>query len=460
MTRKIAPKPSSKAQKRTNAPVKKVGSTMKKLAAANLTPASLAASARTKMVHGPTTTSAWDFSRHLIPPMTANTTFRLGSLERGAQGFLSFASEANEAGSERILIYDRLDEPNTMMLEEQLATMESAQRAVTFGSGMGAISAALLSVLKSGHRIIAHRTLYGCTYGLLANWLPRFGIETTFIDVNSTGHRQLLDDPQVRVVYFEAVTNPSLEIADLPSILRDVKSINRSREPADQIIVIVDNTFPTPWGLRPLEWGVDMVVQSLTKNISGFGTEMGGAVMTSQRFVKDLKLARKDFGAVLSPKSAWHIVVHGIPTLAIRFKQQQANALKVANFLENHPNVESVIYPGLSSYPQAKLAKQILRSPEGEFTPGTMISFIVKGDMRKCRRFVDRVAKKSYTITLAVSLGLTKTLIEVPGFMTHSAIPLSKLAESGIEPRLIRLSLGIEKAEDIINDLSQALNQL
>lgn len=418
------------------------------------------ASDRTKMVHGKMATNAWEFSRHLIPPITANTTYRLGSLERGAQGFLTFANEDGSPNEEPILIYDRLDEPNTMMLEEHLALMENSQCAVSFGSGMGAISSAIMSVARSGQKIIAHRTLYGCSYSLMTDWLPRFGIETTFIDVNSRDHRQLLSDSKVRVLYFESLTNPSLELADLPTIMKDVQAINKTRKADNKIIVIVDNTFPTPWGLRPLEFGVDMVVQSLTKNISGFGTEMGGAVMTRKEFEKRLKLARKDFGAIINPKAAWHITVHGIPTLALRFQQQQANAMKVAKLLDKHSKVERVIYPGLPSHPQHKLARKLLRSPEGEFAPGTMISFIVKGDLRKCQKFVDRIAKKSYAITLAVSLGLTKTLIEVPGFMTHATIPKDKLPSSGIDPRLIRLSLGIESADDILGDLEAALNQL
>lgn len=418
------------------------------------------ASERTKMVHGKMATTAWEFSRHLIPPITANTTYRLGSLERGAQGFLTFANEDGSPNEKPILIYDRLDEPNTMMLEEHLALMENSECAVSFGSGMGAISSAILSVAKAGQKIIAHRTLYGCSYSLMTDWLPRFGIETTFIDVNSADHRQFIHDPKVRILYFEALTNPSLELADFPRIMKDVREANKARKKDEKIIVIVDNTFPTPWGLRPLDLGVDMVVQSLTKNISGFGTEMGGAVMTRKEFEKRLKLARKDFGAIINPKAAWHITVHGIPTLALRFQQQQSNAMKVAKFLDKHRKIECVVYPGLPSHPQHKLARKLLRSPEGDFTPGTMISFIVKGDLRKCQKFVDTIAKKSYAITLAVSLGLTKTLIEVPGFMTHATIPKDKLSSTGIDPRLIRLSLGIENAEDIIQDLEMAFAQL
>lgn len=412
---------------------------------------------RSQMVHGQPLTTAWEFSRHLIPPITSNTTFRLESLERGARGFMQFGNDAND---DPILIYDRLDEPNALMLEEQLAAMEGSEAAVTFGSGMGAISSALLSCLRAGQKVVAHRNLYGCTYSLLTDWLPRFGVQTTFIDINRKEHRQLMLDPQVRVLYFEAISNPSLDLADFPGILADVARANRGRSEAERIIVIVDNTFATPWALRPLEWGVDLVVHSLTKNIGGFGTEMGGAVMGAKSFERGLKLARKDFGATLTPKSAWNVLVHGIPTLAIRFERQQQNAMAVAKYLESHPKVERVIYPGLKSHPQHALAKKLLRNPDGEFAPGTMISFTVKGDGRRCRRFVDSVARNSYSITLAVSLGLTKTLIEVPGFMTHAAIPKDKLVSSGIDPRLIRLSLGIEDAADIIGDLDAAFRSL
>lgn len=415
---------------------------------------------RSRMVHGPSDTRSWQFSKHLIPPITSNTTYRLDSLQRGAKGFQQFAAD-HQGGDEPILIYDRLDEPNTLMLEEQLALIEGAGCAVTFSSGMGAISSTLLSLLQSGDRILAHRNLYGCTYSLMSEWLPRFGIQTKFVDINDSGRIQELADDRFRVVYFECLSNPNLDLADLPAIVRDVQKINQTRAKKSKnsrpIVIVVDNTFATPWALRPIEWGVDMVIHSLTKNMGGFGVEMGGAVMGAHRFEKSLKMARKDFGAILNPKSAWHVSVHGLPTLAIRFERQQANAIRVAEFLEEHPKVESVLYPGLDSYSQRSLAKRLLRTPEGHFAPGTMISFTLKGDLKKCQKFVDHVARHSYSITLAVSLGLTKTLIEVPGFMTHSAIPADQKAASGIDPRAIRLSLGIEDSGDLIRDLETAL---
>ncbi|WP_373998922.1 PLP-dependent aspartate aminotransferase family protein [Bdellovibrio bacteriovorus] len=418
-----------------------------------------AMSPRTQAIHGEFQSSSWEFSHHLIPPMTASTTFRLESLSRGAEGFSTFGAQT-ESGKP-IWIYDRLEEPTTKMLEDQLAILEKGECAITFGSGMGAIASTFMSLLKTGERIVAHKTLYGCTYSLITNWLPRLGVQNSLIDVNdSASLAKLLADESTRVVYFETVSNPILEIADLEKIVGLVKAANKKRKKDQQIYTVVDNTFATPWALRPLEWGIDFVIQSLTKNISGFGTEMGGAVIAPKSFESMLRVARKDFGAIIHPYSAWHILVYGISTQAIRFEQQQTTALKIAQFLEKHPKVQSVTYPGLKSHPQYKLAKKYLKSPESQFAPGTMISFQLKGDMKKCQKFVDDIAKNSYAITLAVSLGLTKTLIEVPGFMTHSAIPNEKRGESGIDPRAIRLSIGLESAQDIIDDLAEALKKV
>ncbi|WP_374077773.1 PLP-dependent aspartate aminotransferase family protein [Bdellovibrio bacteriovorus] len=422
------------------------------------TPKKSTKSPRTQAIHGEFLSQSWEFSHHLIPPMTASTTFRLDSLERGAEGFSTFGAQRAD---KPIWIYDRLEEPTTKMLEDQLALLEKGECAITFGSGMGAIASTLMSLLKAGDKVVAHKTLYGCTYSLLTNWLPRLQIKNSLIDVNDFKVLEKeLADPATRVVYFESVSNPILEIADLEKIATLVKAANKKRDKENQIYTVVDNTFATPWALRPMEWGIDFVIQSLTKNISGFGTEMGGAVIAPKSHESILRVARKDFGAIIHPYSAWHILVYGISTQAIRFEQQQSTALKISQFLEKHPKVQSVTYPGLKSHPQFKLAKKYLKSPEDNFAPGTMISFQLKGDMKKCQKFVDDIAKHSYSITLAVSLGLTKTLIEVPGFMTHSAIPSEKRGESGIDPRAIRLSIGLENAQDIINDLDEALKRV
>lgn len=420
-------------------------------------------SIKTFNVHGSDTTQAWEFSHHLVPPMTASTTFRLKSLKRGADGFQLFANptelKKHLKKNEPIWIYDRLEEPSSKMLEEQLANMENGEAAISFSSGMGAISAALLAFLKSGDRVLSHKTLYGCTYSLITSWLPRFGIENTLLNINDLTAADLTD-PKVKVLYFESVANPSLEITDIRRISKLVAAANKKRKPDDRIKIIVDNTFATPWGLRPLEHGADLVIQSLTKNIAGFGTEMGGAIITSKQYLSPLLLIRKDIGAIMHPHSAWNIMVYGIPSQVLRFEAQQANAMKIAQYLEKHPKVEKVFYPGLKSFPQYKLAKALLRSPAGDFAPGQMLTFTLKGSTKTTEKFINHVATKSYSITLAVSLGLIKTLIEVPGLMTHAAVPREKQEQSGIPAKLVRMSIGIEDPQDIISDLEQAFKKI
>ena len=416
-----------------------------------------ASSIRTSNIHGSHNTQAWEFSHHLVPPMTASTTFRLQSLKRGADGFQLFANPQNH--EDPIWIYDRLEEPSSKMLEEQLAKMESGEVAISFSSGMGAISASFLGFLKTGDHIISHNTLYGCTYSLITSWLPRFGITSDLVSINNVSAKDLRNK-KVKVIYFESVANPSLEIIDIDRIVHLVQQENKARSDENQIKIIVDNTFATPWGMRPLEHGAHIVIQSLTKNIAGFGTEMGGALITYKKNLSPLLLIRKDIGAIMHPHSAWNIMVYGIPSQILRFEAQQGNALKLAQYLEAHPKVEKVTYPGLKSFPQYNLALSLLKSPTQEFAPGQMLTFILKGSTQKTEKFINHIAQNSYSITLAVSLGLIKTLIEVPGLMTHAAVPKNKQAESGIPEKLIRMSIGIEDVTDLIEDLAQAFNAI
>jgi len=222
----------------------------------------------------------------------------------------------------------------------------------------------------------------------------------------------------------------------------------------------VDNTFATPYCQRPLTLGADLVCHSLTKNIGGFGTDMGGAVIGPHNYYNLLMAYRKDFGGVLSPKNAWPILVYGLPTLGARLANQQKTAAKVAQFLESHPKVERVFYPGLESFPQKDLAHRQMVGYDGKFAPGSLLYFILKdapGSSRAADRLVDFVAQYAYTITLAVSLGQLKTLIENPYSMTHFNLPPEEKARCGIHPAGIRLSVGLEDWHDILDDLRDAL---
>ena len=413
-------------------------------------------SLETRMVHGEDYTKSWDFSNQLVPPMTSNTTYRLGSVERGAKGFATYGEE-EIFEDKKIWIYDRLDEPNNLMLEEQLSYMEQADGAVTFASGMGAISGVILTALKTGDLIYSDSAIYGCTHSLFKNWLPRMGINTKWKDLSNCDF--LEDAPEnLRLIYFESVSNPTLKVADIQTICKNVETLNKNRSDENQILVAVDNTFATPLACNPLNLGADFSIHSLTKNISGFGTELGGAVAAAKKWITPLKLIRKDFGAVLNSKSSWSILNHGLPTMHLRFQKQEESAKKIVQRLLEHPKVEKIVYPGLEP---TETAKKILSSNASmEFRPGFMISFSIVGNADTARDFVNTIAKESYSITLAVSLGLTKTLIEVPRLMTHSAFDEASSQEGKIDDTLIRLSVGVESPEDIIKDLESALEKV
>jgi methionine-gamma-lyase len=420
---------------------------------------------RTHLIHGNYASGCWDYNHHVIPPISSTSTFRLSSAHRGAQGFVEFcAPDAAEKQKVPIYIYDRLDEPTRGMLEENLAYAEGADIAVTFTTGMAAVSAAFGICVGTGDEIIAHQAMYGCTYSLLSNWYPRYKIPVQYCDLTRLDQLRNLINSNTRVVYFETPVNPTLDLIDIAPIKKMLDEYNQGRPKEKQILMIIDNTFATPFCQRPLEMGADMVVYSLTKNIGGFGTDMGGAVVTRNEFRNHLMLYRKDFGGVLSSKSAWAILVYGLPTLATRLYNQQKTALKVAEFLESHPKVAMVRYPGLASFPQAELAHRQMRNYDGKFAPGSILYFVLKEQAGEenvaAEKFIDYIADHSYTITLAVSLGQIKTLIENPYSMTHAALPPDMKKARGIEPGGIRLSIGLEDWHDIIEDLQYGLDQI
>jgi methionine-gamma-lyase len=417
---------------------------------------------RTRLIHGSFATGRWDYDHHVVPPLSSSATYRLSSVHRGAQGFVEFATP--ESRRAPIYIYDRLDEPTRGMLEENLAVAEGGEVAVAFATGMAAISAALGILTAADDQIVAHRALYGCTHSLMTSWLPRYHIHTDFCDLTEPESLAKVATKQCRVVYFETPVNPTMELIDMRKIREVVDQLNVGRAEAEKVRIIVDNTFATPYCQRPLEHGVDLVVQSLTKDIGGFGTDTGGVVIGSGAYFNHLMLYRKDFGGVLSPKNAWPILVYGLPTLAARMVNQQKCALHVAEFLLNQPKVARVIYPGLPNFTQRELAHRQMTAADGTFAPGSMLYFELKGkdgDVQAAaeagERFVDHIAEKAYTITLAVSLGSIKTLIENPFSMTHAMIPVEEKVRAGMKPGGIRLSLGLEDWHDITADLQDAL---
>lgn len=414
----------------------------------------------TRLIHGRSNSAMWEYSHHAIPPITASTTFRLSSVSRGQKGFMAFGNPEDPGIEGPTYIYDRLDEPTTSMLEEVMADGEGGECAVAFACGMAAISSTLMACCGSGDHIVAHPVMYGCTYSLVTNQLPRFGILTSFADARDMVAVKSAINDSTRVIYVETPANPTLECIDLHNLAELTAVINAGRDEASRIRIIVDNTFQTLWGQRPLEHGADIVVASMTKNVGGFGVDMGGISVIPKSLCARLKGLRKDFGGVLPPRAAWDFLVYGLPTLPIRLAKQAASSQSVAEYLEAHPMVGKVTYPGLASFEFAEIARRQMVTPEGTFCPGHMIYFEIAGspalaaDRRE--RFMNYIADHSYSITLAVSLGMTKTLIEAPGLMTHSSFDPDTQMKLGIHPGGIRLAIGLEDVSDIIADITEA----
>ncbi|HEY9755587.1 MAG TPA: PLP-dependent transferase [Oculatellaceae cyanobacterium] len=416
----------------------------------------------TKLIYGKSVAEEWDYSHHVIPPITTSSSFRLDSAGRGAKGFGQIG-RTGEGGP--IYVYDRMGEPTVDMLQDALATAEGCDIAVTFATGMAAIHAALCFYLEPGSEIISHSTVYGCTYSLMVNWLPKFGFKVHFCDLTDPKSFLPFVNDKTRLIFLESPVNPTLQLLDTQAIIGELNKVNAKRAANNKIISVMDNTFSTPFCQRPAEHGVDVVVHSLTKGLSGFGTDMGGAVITRQEFQERLILFRKDFGGTLSPQPAWHILVYGLSTLSLRIPHQQANAQKIAEFLEKHKLVERVSYPGLDSFPQKEIARRHLIDYDGNFAPGIIIYFTLGGrtpeeSKRKGEQMMDYIAKNAYAITLAVSLGQVRTLIEHPGSMTHAAYPADEQVKLGIDPGGIRLAVGIEHPDDVIKDLTAALQHI
>ncbi len=416
------------------------------------------------LIHGKFLTKKWDFSHHVIPPMSTSVTYRLDSIERAARGFNNFANPAlfGHRTPDPIYIYERLDEPVRGMLEDNLAFAEGGDCAITLASGMAAVSAANGIFIKAGDEIICHKTVYGCTYSLFTNWYPRYNIKVQFTDLTKPENIKRLVNQKTKVIYFETPTNPAMDVIDIAEIVSIVKDLNKKRTKERRIYTIVDNTFATPFCQRPLSLGIDVVLHSLTKNIGGFGTDVGGAVITREEFESDLMLYRKDFGGQLASKAAWTIYVYGLPTLSMRAKRQQESAKKIVDFLTGQHLIEYVKYPGLKGTRDYEIAKRQMIDFNGEFAPGNMIAFKIVGNPEnahnRAKKIVNYIAQNAYTLTLAVSLGQLRTLIDYPSAMTHATIPLKEQPAHGVIPGLIRLSIGSEEPEDIIKDLSEAFS--
>lgn len=371
----------------------------------------------------------------LATPIYQTSTFVFDSAEQGGRRFA-----LEEAG----YIYTRLGNPTTSAVEEKLTCLENGEACVATSSGIGAISSSLWTLVSAGDHIVAGKTLYGCTFSLLSRGLTRFGVDVTFIDTRDPENLRKAMKPNTKVVYLESPANPNMYLCD-------IQALSAIAHQNSDCKVIVDNTYMTPYLQRPLNLGADIVVHSATKYLNGHGDVIAGFAVGKKDVIDQIRfLGIKDMtGSVLGTFEAY-LIGRGMKTLDIRMEKHCANAQKVAEFLETHPTVESIAYPGLPSFPQYELAKRQMA------LPGAMIAFTVKNGLEAGRKLMNSVK----FATLAVSLGDAETLIQHPASMTHSPYTAEERAASDIAEGLIRISVGLEDAKDIIDDLRQALNTL
>ena len=367
----------------------------------------------------------------LNEPIYMTSTFTFDSLD-AAEAAFTFASED--------YVYTRGNNPTLRLLEQRMALLEQGADAVAFASGMAAISSVLLSLLKPGDELIAHRVLYGSAHNVITRLLPSYGIKTRLVDLTDNANLQRVLSKKTKAVYFETPANPGLDIIDIEAVSTLAAAAGAK--------TVVDNTFATPYFQRPLSLGADVVVHSATKYLSGHGDVVAGiAVSSCAEYAARLKFDFMcELGGVLSPFNGW-LVLRGLKTLGLRMRQHQQNAMEAARWLAAHPRVERVFYPGLESSPGHQLAGKQMSGF------GAMLSFDVGPDQSKARSVVEKLQMAK----LAVSLGDCETLVEHPFAMTHRGYSEEDIAALGLSPGLIRLSVGLEDWRDIIEDLEQAL---
>jgi methionine-gamma-lyase len=383
---------------------------------------------RTRLIHGSreeNTTAA------VAPPIYQTSTYRLSSPEEGA------ALAASHAPAE---FYSRYGTPNNKQVEAVLADLEGAEAALAVGSGAAAMTVALMSNLKAGDHVVAQNTHYTATMSMIMHVLPKYNVEVTQVDQRDLEAFAGAIRPNTKVVYTESPTNPTMDLTDLTATARLAHEAGA--------IAVTDNTFASSYNQRPIELGYDLVLHSATKYLNGHADVMAGALMGSHELIERAWEYLRIYGPVLHPFEAW-LLRRGLQTYPMRMEIHNRNAMQVARFLEEHSAIERVYYPGLPSHPQHEIAKRQMR---GGFSG--MVSFEVKGGYDAAYRAIGRTE----VCTLAVSLGGMETLITHPASMIHTHQSEEERAMSGIKEDLIRLSVGVEDAEDIMEDLDRALS--
>ncbi len=369
----------------------------------------------------------------VVPPIYQTSTFKFRNADHGAALF---------AGQEEGFIYTRMGNPTIKGLEDAVAQLEEGHKGLACGSGMAAIHTVFGAYLKQGDHVVCSEAVYGPTTTLLEQIFTKFGVETTFVDTADLQAIAQAMRPNTKMVYVETPGNPTLCITDLKGAAEIAHQHNA--------LLVVDNTFASPVLQKPFHFGADIIVHSMTKFLNGHADVVAGMIVTrNEEQYKLLRKALNLFGGVIGPMNAF-LVHRGIKSLAMRMERHCSNAQKIAEFLEAHPKVQQVLYPGLKSHPQHSLAQKQMRGFGG------MISFEVKGGLEGGKTLMNNVK----LCQLAVSLGGVETLIQHPASMTHAIMPREARLKAHITDGLVRLSVGVEDVDELIADLDQALNKI
>lgn len=370
--------------------------------------------------------------RSVVFPIYQTSTFAVEKTD----DYQKFIDEVDD-----FYIYSRYGNPTVKEVEKRLALIENADDSILFSSGMAAITTTILSHVQSGDEIISLSSIYGVTYRFFRDYLPKFGVKVKFFQIEKVDEIEKLISPKTKLIYFETPVNPTTRIVDIEKIVKFAKR--------EDLTTIIDNTFATPINQNPLDFGVDIVIHSATKYLSGHSDLILGCVMSSRERIERIRKFKNVFGGNPDPHQAF-LLGRSLKTLELRVKRQNENALKLAEFLFSHRKIRKVLYPGLKNHPEHELAKKQMSGFGG------MLSFEIDGDLGRTKKFCD-----SLKVALnATSLGSVETLVSIPVLTSHVGMKKDELERAGISESMVRVSVGIENIEDIVWDFEQALNQI
>jgi len=338
-------------------------------------------------------------------------------------------------------IYSRFTNPNTSEFTEKIAKMEGAEAGFSFATGMSAVFSSLAALLNSGDHIISARSVFGSTHSLFTKFFPKWNISHSYFNVNEVDKIESLIKPETKIIFAETPTNPGVDVLDLELLGEIAKKHN--------LILVIDNCFATPWLQNPIKFGAHLVIHSATKLIDGQGRVLGGVTVGNADLIREIYLFSRNTGPALSPFNAW-VLSKSLETLSVRLDKHCENAEKVAEFLETEANAENVKYPFLKSHPQYEIAKKQMKKG------GNIVAFEIKGGIEAGRKFIDAIKLCSRS----ANLGDTRSIVTHPASTTHSKLSEEDRLEVGIKPGLVRVSVGLEHVDDVIDDLEQALNSI